>query len=1234
MHSKKILIVEDDNIIGMEIKDRLENLGYSVLARFAYGEEAIEKACKLRPDLILMDIKLSGRIDGIQAADKIRELCDIPIIYLTAYADNNTLKHAKITEPFGYVLKPFEERDLASTIEMALYKHSMERKLKESERWLATTLKSIGDGVIATDTEGRIVLVNPVAERLTGWSRQQVMNKNLDEIFNVIDENTRKPIESPVKQIIHKGIVDELPEKTILVSKDGTEIPIIETASPIKNDLGENRGVALIFQDNTERRNAQRKLAFQNKYNQLRADLWKLASDKSLSEEELIQKMLDHLGPAINVSRVSYDKLFGNYLEEGEYKCILEWCDEGVKPFLGAALPAKIVNYFIKEQTLEFNINTAMERIPKALHLIAKPVITSFQKLYNIESILVVPFYVEDELMGILSFHVCTDKKQKLEWSDDVKKIISEATEIISTYISQKRIQDNLRVSEERFRTIFESITDSVFMKDRFLTYTQVNPAMEKLFDKSAEEIEGLTDDELFGIETGKRIREADFKVLDGEIVKQEEANPVKGIITTFDVVKAPMRNLQGEIIGLCGIARNVSERKKAEKIQKVLYEILKAVNITKNLQELFKSIQSYLAKVIDTTNFYVAFYNKENETLSLPYHVDEKDKFKTFPAGKSITKYVIKSKKAILVNTEQIKKLAKKGDIEIIGKLPKVWLGVPLKSGAEVIGVMAVQSYKDASLYTNEQVEMLEFISGQIALAIDRKRAEEERVRLATAIEHAAEGVLIMDEKARTQYVNPAFEKITGFTLDESKGKISTIIRSSKKGERYNREIWDVISHGKTWRGAVSSIKKDGTPYDEEITISPIDDESGKIISYVAIRRDVTERKKLSDHLRQSQKLEAIGTLAGGIAHDFNNILGAISGYTELSMDDVTDERTIRNLQQILKATHRAKELVKQILAFSRLGEQEYKPLQVSLIVKETLKLLRAPLPSTIEIRQNIKAKSSLIMADPIQMHSVLMNLCTNAHHAMREKGGVLDVSLVDVEIDEITASRYQELQPGKYIRLSVSDTGTGIDPKIMGRIFDPYFTTKEVGEGSGMGLALVHGIVKSHNGEITIYSEAGKGTTFNVFLPTVVKKIKPKHKKNQNIVGGNERMLFVDDEENLVRVGKELLERLGYQVVGTKSSIEAFDIFRKNPENFDLIITDQTMPKMTGAELTKKILKIRPDIPIILSTGFSEIISEEKSKAMGITEFVMKPLFSDEIASLIRKVLDNNRVLQNRIS
>lgn len=402
------------------------------------------------------------------------------------------------------------------------------------------------------------------------------------------------------------------------------------------------------------------------------------------------------------------------------------------------------------------------------------------------------------------------------------------------------------------------------------------------------------------------------------------------------------------------------------------------------------------------------------------------------------------------------------------------------------------------------------------------------------------------------------------------------------------------------------------------------------------SLNRRKAEKERLEVQLRHGQKMEAIGTLAGGIAHDFNNILGVIMGYTELALLDVPEGNSLRRkLDEVSKASNRAKDLVSQILAFSRKGgkdEQERKPVQISLIVKEVLKMLRSSLPTTIEIRQNIKTQNiktgmATVLADPTQIHQVLMNLCTNAAYAMRDKGGILEVSLADVDIDSDAAAKHPDMTPGRYQRLTVSDTGHGMDSAVMERIFDPFFTTKGPGEGTGMGLAMIHGIVKNHDGVITVHSKPGKSTTFQVFLPTAESVVTAEPEHFTPLPLGNERILFVDDEETLVSVGQQMLEGLGYEVVGRTSSIEAMDVFRTQPDKFDLVITDMTMPNMTGADMTKAIMRIRPDIPIILCTGFSEVISEEKAKAIGIREFIMKPITSRKIAETIRSVLDQKK-------
>ena len=540
-----------------------------------------------------------------------------------------------------------------------------------------------------------------------------------------------------------------------------------------------------------------------------------------------------------------------------------------------------------------------------------------------------------------------------------------------------------------------------------------------------------------------------------------------------------------------------------------------------------------------------------------------------------------------------------------------------------------------NATVYKNEHGE----VQGVFAAARDitkRKQAEdllrEREALLRTVFETLPVGVWITDKQGRIIRGNPAGHHIWAGAryvgmdqFGEYKGWwVDT-------GKRIEPEEW----------AAARAVLKEETSINEEIEIEcfdgshkiilnsavPIRDERQEILGAFIVNQDITERKRAEKTLRQMQKMEALGTLAGGIAHDFNNILMPIVINTELAILDTPENSPISNyLKLVREAANRGKDLIKQIITFSRQKEQVKAPIEIGPVIEEVLKFLRASIPRNIDIREHIKVPASMVVADPTQIHQVLMNLCSNAAYAMREKEGILDISLTPVEVDAEMVNRHLNLTPGPYLRLTVADTGHGMDKQIMERIFDPFFTTKKAGEGTGMGLAVVHGIVKSHGGAITIYSEVGKGSTFNVFLPMGKEELKTKIARSETITTGNERILLIDDEEIQIRSVQPMLERLGYRVIAKTDAVEALDIFRLQPNEFDLVITDQTMPHMMGRELAEELLRIRPDIPIILCTGFSEVIHEEEAKSMGIREFIMKPFSLNEMAGIIRKALERN--------
>ncbi|MBN2468430.1 MAG: PAS domain S-box protein [Deltaproteobacteria bacterium] len=797
----------------------------------------------------------------------------------------------------------------------------------------------------------------------------------------------------------------------------------------------------------------------------------------------------------------------------------------------------------------------------------------------------------------------------------------------------RKRTEEVLRQSQEKFSKIFLSSPDCICISraaDSLLI--DVNHGFEVLTGFAHDEAVGKAAISL-GLWANPIDRERMVSALQvkGEVLNQEFTFRRKDGALRTGIFSARSVEIAEERC-LVFVMHDVTERKQME-----IY--LKAV--TKQLQEIIEFLPD-ATFIVDKDRRIIA-WNRAIEDMT---GVSKKDILGMDHCFAGVPFYGIQ--RPCLID------LLGKNDNELVAK----YSFVEQKGAAVYAEVFTPALYDGKGAYVWAIASPLLDADGTVVGAIEsirditEKRRTEEALRdserrLKDIVGFLPDPTIAIDLEGRVIIWNRAAEEFTGAKAEDMVGKgdyeysipfygvrralLIDLVRErspemENRYEAFRRE--DETVFGETY---VRNVKR-GEAYVLGIA-APLYDSEGRLMGAIESFRDITERrraeeegKKLEGQLRQAQKMEAIGTLAGGIAHDFNNILGIILGNTELSLLSIGNGKYPHEyLARIETACTRAKDLVRQILAFSRQVEQEREPIKPALIITEALKMLRAALPSTIQIQQDIRKDSGMVLGDPTHIHQILINLCTNGFHAMREKGGILQVSLANVDIEAEEIAKYPDMTPGAYINLTVSDTGHGMDSGVIDRIFDPYFTTKGVGDGTGLGLSVVYGIVRSYKGSIRVHSEVGRGSSFEIFLPRIdVLKDISRTEVTGALRGGSERVLVVDDEESLVFVLRKGLEHLGYQVTVKTDSIEALEVFCARPNDFDLIITDMTMPHMTGVDLAGRMMKMRADIPMILCTGFSELTDEDKAKKLGIRAFIMKPVVLADLAETIRRVLD----------
>jgi len=957
-----------------------------------------------------------------------------------------------------------------------------EEALRESEENLRITLNSIGDAVISTDVDGRVVSINPVAEALTGWAGNEAVGQPLGEIFRIINEQTRRTVESPADNVLKTGEIVGLANHTLLIAKDGRETPIADSGAPIKNAAGEITGVVLVFRDQTDERAARR--ALQQSQQRLESMFRVAPVGIGLVRERVIMEANEWL---CQMTGYSAEELIGQsarmlYPSQNEYEQV------GID----------------KYRQIEENGRGSVETIWRCKD--------------------------GSRINVVLS-------STPLDPTDALKGVTFTALDITE----RKRLQDAI---QKRIVALTHPLSD------------EVDVAFDSLFN--LEEIQRIQDE--FADATGT----ASLIILPDGTPITEPSN----------------------FVDMCNLIRATEKG---------------CANCLKSDQ----AIGTYHPSGPFTQRCMSCGLWDAGANIMV--------------GGKHIASWLVGQVRDDSQTDEQMRTYAREigADEE---QIIAAFHDVPVMSEAHFRQVaqalFTLANQLSTSAYQNMQ---------QARFIFEQQQTERELRRLSTAIDQSPETVMITDTEGAIQYVNPAFEAVTGYSREEAIGQNPRILKSGRHDAGFYTAMWNTLLAGRVWEGRMVNKSKDGSLYTEDASIAPVKDPNGTITNYVGVKRDITAELEREDMLRQAQKMESVGRLAGGVAHDFNNFLMGIMGYADLCRDDLPEDHPVREwLDEITRETQRSANLTHQLLAFARRQTIAPKVIDLTDTVANMLKMLRRLIGEDIDLVWQPGAELWSVKIDPSQADQILANLCVNARDAI-DGAGKVTIETENVSIDTDYCEEHIEATPGSYVMLAVSDDGCGMDHETLSYVFEPFFTTKSTGEGTGLGLATVYGIVKQNKGFINIYSEPGKGSTFRIYLPrdTSVRNTDTPAATKNEIQGGTETILLVEDAAAIRLTIRLFLERFGYTVIAAESPAEALQLAAEQSGPIDLLLTDVVMPGMSGRELAEKLAVDFPTLKVLYMSGYTANVIAHRGILDDGVQFISKPIGRDALAQKVREVL-----------